>query len=872
MFERIQLDNWGPFHGQAIPFDAPIVDLCADNGAGKSTILDAIAVAVGCGIFAHDQRDVADYQNVKTKPAYIALTIRNPAKGETRRAFAGYGERLTVLCRVDAGAGRMRSYYLLDGDADLAQAVTLTSRRGTKWLGLTDYNEAWERAGYPQKDRQNRMFSNVRPNEVVKSKPRGLFDLFQSLASNPDDNRKLTEARADMESKDADVKEFERAHVSGKALMQTKEIKVRDEEQLIKADSSLIEERRCLAVAEYEEADSAARKEEQRLGDAATLAPKLRHERTQKLTEQVRSEKAKAAATEQVAAFTRQRDEHQDFVLRMRAESSEAYHKAKVAREERDEYATYATLAETSELSRRRDHVLTTRDDLNRQLGPLDHRLAEIQARITSWTEHGIPLNIQEAVKDLGALNVEPAWKILPKDRDQAYEDALGPLRYGLLVREKDVAAVVSILTPHRYPGPISTLGPAEYTKQAETGWNPQKLGHRTPIGIYVPQDVEPALNDGLKEAGLRRLRGEERDTKAKKSDIENRIKQLRTDLDELTAQLQKAARRDVLRGHKNDWARAIEEAEVLQRTLTKREENLRDADRNLSRAQAEHDAAKKMGDDAIASIAKIDEQLETLKDAGRLTQLQQVAAAKHETCRSFIDDVRTKVTRSDDHRTRIGRLEVQLKGKTVLTAEQFLALSKEVDALRDDQRTDADRLEEKRDNREKSRKNLEDLEADQQRHIRSEFQKAKGRIDALAQGLDFKVKMDLGLDSEQRWVIEYKVKFAHHDAFVPINAGKMSSGQEQMAAFAFCLGLTTEHHTAWYCLDEPSKNFDYRNTEHLFKILRLANAQIVMTSAKDLDYPAGTKVARYYLAPMTPERVAPPVQRIRIDMPVLTA
>lgn len=551
MFERIQLDNWGPFYGQAIPLDAPIVDLCADNGAGKSTILDAIAVAVGCGIFAHDQRDVADYQSQKTKPSFVALTVRNPAKGEHRRAFAGYGERLTILCRVDAGASRMRSYYLLDGDVDLDHAVTQTSRRGTKWMGLSDYNEAWERAGYPQKDRQNRMFSNLRPNDVVKSKPRALFDLFQSLASNPDDNRKLTDARADMESKDADVREFERAHLSGKALLQTKEIKLRDEDQLIQAAATLTEEQRCLAVAEYEEADSTARREEQRLGEAATLAPKLRNERVHRQTEQLRAEKAMTAATEQVAAFTRQRDDHQAFVLRMRAESSEAYHKAQVARQERDEYATYASLPETPELARRRDHVLTTRDELNRQLGPLDHRLAEISARITSWTVHGIPLNIQEAVKDLGALSIEPAWKVLPKDRDQAYEDALGPLRYGLLVRERDVAAVVSILTPHRYPGPISTLSPAEYTKQAESGWKGQKAGHRTAIGVYVPQDVEPVLNDGLKEAGLRRLRVEERETKAARADIEARHRQLRADLDEVTAQIQKATRRDALRGNK---------------------------------------------------------------------------------------------------------------------------------------------------------------------------------------------------------------------------------------------------------------------------------------------------------------------------------
>lgn len=305
---------------------------------------------------------------------------------------------------------------------------------------------------------------------------------------------------------------------------------------------------------------------------------------------------------------------------------------------------------------------------------------------------------------------------------------------------------------------------------------------------------------------------------------------------------------------------------------MEKREENLRQADRNLAKAQADYDAAKKLGNDAATAIAEIDRQLETLKDAGLLTQLQQMAAAKLEACRNFMDQVRSKVGRPDDHRTRITRLEGQLKGKTPMSAEAFAKLAKEVDALRSDQRTDEERLAEKRSNAVQAKKNLDDLEADQQRHIKAEFGKAKGRIEELAKGLDFKVKLELGLDGEQRWVIEYKVRFPHHDAFVAINAGKMSSGQEQMAAFAFCLGLTTEHHTAWYCLDEPSKNFDYRNTEHLFRILRLANAQIIMTSAKDLDYPPGTRVARYYLAPMTPERVAPPVQRIRVDMPVLTA
>ena len=179
--ERIELLNWDIQANQLLLLQPGVNLLTGENGSGKTSLLDALKVALGASRIGAD-RSINDYLRVRDEPvAMVRLVASNRADPATRRRpfdvlGAGLDGDQVSLASVFRAAeeGYERRDYILDGDrSPLAQGVEARAFRRR-----SDYLSRLERLGL------GRSFQTLiaRPQGEVASlcreSPERLFDLL----------------------------------------------------------------------------------------------------------------------------------------------------------------------------------------------------------------------------------------------------------------------------------------------------------------------------------------------------------------------------------------------------------------------------------------------------------------------------------------------------------------------------------------------------------------------------------------------------------------------------------------------------------------------------------------------------------------------
>jgi chromosome segregation ATPase len=120
--EHVELLHWDMQAHQVLPLARGVTVLTGENGSGKTSVLDAIKVALG-GELSGD-RSTRNYLLKQAAPiAMVRLLVNNqPEAGSRRRPFDPLGEHsqdfvtLAVVFRATQERDYETEYYLLDGD------------------------------------------------------------------------------------------------------------------------------------------------------------------------------------------------------------------------------------------------------------------------------------------------------------------------------------------------------------------------------------------------------------------------------------------------------------------------------------------------------------------------------------------------------------------------------------------------------------------------------------------------------------------------------------------------------------------------------------------------------------------------------------
>ncbi len=134
--DRIELLHWDIQPHQMLPLSPGVNLLTGENGAGKTSILDAIKVVLGAPRL-EGERSVNSYLLKQAKGvAMIRLLLDNRAEPGTRRrpldTLGEYGKdvvTLAVVFRAEDEKEYRREYYVLDGDRS---PLTLGTKPGTR--------------------------------------------------------------------------------------------------------------------------------------------------------------------------------------------------------------------------------------------------------------------------------------------------------------------------------------------------------------------------------------------------------------------------------------------------------------------------------------------------------------------------------------------------------------------------------------------------------------------------------------------------------------------------------------------------------------------------------------------------------------------
>ncbi len=870
MFRRLQLVNWGPFTAHEFNLHAPIIDLCGDNGAGKTTILDAFALVLGVEIVTNN-RKFSHYQRDRN-PAFVAVTVENPQRPSGRRAFVGHDAQFTVLARFDDAETPQRRFLILKGNMDVKEAIALSARAGTntKWLAFKEYNAKWDAAGFPAKDRVNRTFSHKRPADIRESKPTALYQLFETFASDPEVNLKLAEARKSFDRADNDlmIATKNQENQRTRLLQLNNDL---DEAKTYTGDVAEKErQRRLLKVATYQRLEA----ELQRQGDQRSTEEAAR---AKLVIEHQDLESRRPGLQQAVDTEKLQRDGHQkqfdeadERLNGIEEQRAQAFVDQERVESEKRELTKLQHLPPTTTIRSNLADLDKAAETRTRDVARIETLSEAASARRRALTEDGVPPQVLAAIDELRAEKVvfTEARTFLPSSEPQVFEDALGPLRFGILVKDAATQArTAQVLAKHRYPGPISTLSSDQYVKRTGSGWTPHGDGHSSELGVFVAQDFDPVLNRRLAAELVKTLDKQLAGFKAELKQHEAAAAEAAKKRSEFLGMLGQAQIRDGLVVKSKTWDDTLANCKDILLQYKQRKEHYDRVKGLLDGANARVTGATQRVGDLDKRLQEIGKLLKPVPQIAQELETQMREAFQE--CKEFLDPLKAEVISEKSHSTTFEKLERKLREAKVWTIDAIQATTKERDQLKLQNEKDAGRLTEKTTNLSTAKKNMVDLEEDQKNAIRKEFQAAKKRIEALAPALGFAAELNLKTDDEGRPALHYLVRFGH-EHFVPISGEELSTGEGGIAAYAFCLGLSNPEQPGWYCLDEPSQNFDYGNTDNLFRILRQTNAQVIMTSPKDQDYGDQVDVLRYYLGQVKNKR-APQPEFFRVKTVVAT-
>ncbi|PKN56352.1 MAG: hypothetical protein CVU56_16660 [Deltaproteobacteria bacterium HGW-Deltaproteobacteria-14] len=224
--DRVELLHWDIQPHQMLPLARGVTMLTGENGSGKTSVLDAIKVALGATHLG-GERTVDHYLLRQAQPiAMVRLLVDNrPDPGSRRRPFDPLGEQsddtvtLAVVFEQDDETHYRRSYYILDGDA--VPPPLATSRPGAparsrrdapRLLSNRDYRERLAKVGVGQQYLKLLCLPQGRIASLCQSDGARLFDeLFdviggrQALETWEERLRELTERQREHATTDGEL-------------------------------------------------------------------------------------------------------------------------------------------------------------------------------------------------------------------------------------------------------------------------------------------------------------------------------------------------------------------------------------------------------------------------------------------------------------------------------------------------------------------------------------------------------------------------------------------------------------------------------------------------------------------------------------------
>ena len=145
--ERIELCNFWCFAHLAVPMHPELTVLIARNGSGKTTVMDAIAIALGAyvGCFLAGTRIGANHRDVRVRLPYRHIEMMNNSGWQRARGAAGLGDLHVHDLRHTVGM-RLREACVPECTvADILWHSSLTVTRHYSVAQIVEFQAALEK-------------------------------------------------------------------------------------------------------------------------------------------------------------------------------------------------------------------------------------------------------------------------------------------------------------------------------------------------------------------------------------------------------------------------------------------------------------------------------------------------------------------------------------------------------------------------------------------------------------------------------------------------------------------------------------------------------------------------------------------------------
>ena len=462
-FEKIELCNWDMQANQTIVLQPGVNLLTGENGSGKTSILDAIKVALGATRLGAD-RSVDSYLRKREAPwAMVRLVADNRADPDTRRRpfhpLGPYEQDLVTLAVVfEAGdEGYDRRTYLVDGD----RSPLTPGFDGKPFTRQRDYRDRLARLGMGASFRKLLCTPQGRIASLCDNAPGALFDLLFDFIGGKEVLDEWLELRARFERQErgrqerAGVlaeRERELTHL-GKRLESHQRFR-RHLEQVHLVEAALPISRAARAEEQLRELQGERDHHREALRQAREDGHS-QHAAVQRLGEAQRELRRRSASLEDERKAVREREtalfeeqvtlraEHGQLeTLRTKAED--------LAILDLDQLLDQRERAEAkgADLRHQRRQILERQERIDGELSQLERGLLTPPEGVEAFRE---ALALAEVPHQLLMSLVEPLDEA-PEAR-QALESYLGDLRFAVAVPDKEsFRRAVALAREHRFP------------------------------------------------------------------------------------------------------------------------------------------------------------------------------------------------------------------------------------------------------------------------------------------------------------------------------------------------------------------------------------------------------------------------------------
>ena len=884
-FLELELHGWDFWQPLRIPLDANVVVLSGLNGAGKTTMLDAIRQILHAPRLSQNRR-IAHYLRRPNEPALLRAVVSNRADHRGRRPFERQKvltDEATLACALVANGGPPeKRFAVLPGriGAHELQEHLLNSR---EWLGPDQYRRVLENAGVSRSLMHILALEQGRADELSRQEPRKLFKWIMEARGTQQVLERYTAARRQYEDS---AREVDRQTVQVRRYqMELSELerKVRrlDDHAEKKAGVTAAEEIRTAVPLQ------------DHLAELRDIERKLPQVRTKSASLVTTTDRLQREIEEQSSGLVRLRTDLQsqaEISLKAREECDAAIAEhARIAAEVERLQRASAELAGIpaedkthieTELANAREEQFRAEEFRRDRTA-----LLETTATLISDLEKGTRRYPQEIHRTLDALQTAGIAAFLISERvevpDQdwtvAIESALGNLRYALCVDAAVEAKASSIAHSHGFLGPIvansvladmSNSGPLHFTEPVprwlvewardmrlcnvgdisagESGLA-QDGTRRDEYGIWVSQAADRVLGGGA---------------------IRHQLEQAQQDHVRIGQELISAESRACSAAKRVRDVESILEKQRRRDELLKELVSLPDLERDITSALASREERKRVRDDAAQAVSAAERSVFNaevlLKET---TDELEVRTNELNGTRTAVSEMEQKTAALEPE---ISRLKSVLKPELIRQAEEdqlpsLLKADKDLERARNAliafEGEGEIPNETVREERVVLRRNLEDLmkhvqdrqrEADAAQReldscrneylnvIRSTLNDYSKRARGLAEMASAKLEIELpDLRNDDKSLDEagivVRIGFDGKQPTELSDAGH-SGGQQVIAGLILLMSMAETEGDNFFIVDEPFAHLSLDRVDDVGKFLRRCGAQFLITVPTTLD------------------------------------